>query len=243
MHFCMLLVLAVLQGQSCLVLGGEKVEAHSLRCIQNLVDHLDFIPSPFEVLQLSPAHVELQPVPPNKLRASSSPLLGGDHAQHLLVWVRPLLVHIVSLSRHFLEVTGSFVQQGVEPGILKDLPCLLLQKPYLFSNDCELASRGGSGELVGLLDDLGQLDQVELVLLAHLVRAHQLEASRGLFSWHQVHCVLKVWSLRIKHHQLCLLMAAIVNVSHLYLNVIELCLQEVELVKRSTVKGYSSITF
>ena len=101
------------------------------------------------------------------------------------------------------------MEQGVEPGILKDLPCLLLQKPYLemfgvisvpfphshkiylFSNDCELASRGGSGELVGLLDNLGQLDQVELVLLADLVGAHQLEASRGLLSWHQVHCVLQ----------------------------------------------------
>merc|ERR1719339_935116 len=77
MHFCVLLLpfpllLALLEGQSCLVLGGEEVEAHSLRCVQNLVDHLDFVSPPIAVLQLSPAHVKLQPVPSNILRAASS---------------------------------------------------------------------------------------------------------------------------------------------------------------------------
>merc|ERR1719239_471002 len=146
MHFCVLLLpflllLALLEGQSCLVLGGKEVETHSLRCVQNLVDHLDFISPPIAVLQLSPAHVKLQPVSSNIFRATGSPLLRRNHAQHLLIRIGPLLVHIVGLSRHFLEVAGSLMEQGVQPGILEHLPGLLLQKPHLFSDDCELAAR------------------------------------------------------------------------------------------------------
>ena len=68
---------------------------------------------------------------------------------------------------------------------------------YLLSNDCELAASGGPGELVGLLDHLGQLHQVELVLLANLVGADQLETTRGLLSWNQVYCVLQKFQMRI----------------------------------------------
>merc|ERR1712088_656466 len=210
-------LLALLKGKPGLVLGGQEVEAHSLGCVQDLVDHLDLVSPPIAVLELCPAHVKLKAVASNVLRTTGTPLLGGDHAQHLLVRVRPLLVHIICLARHFLEVAGSLVEESVQSCILKHFPCLLLQEPHLLSNDCELAASGGPGELVGLLDHLGQLHQVELVLLANLVGADQLETTRGLLSWHQVYCVLKVWSLGVEHHQLCLLVTTIVDVCHLFL--------------------------
>merc|ERR1712212_441006 len=117
---------------------------------------------------------------------------------------------------------------------------LLLQKPHLFSNDCQLAARCGPGELIGLLHNLGQLDQVELVLLPNLVRAHQLEATWGLLSWHQVHSVLEVWRLWVKHHQFSLLMTAVVDVSHSCLNMIALCAR-IELFQRSTANTFLGI--
>ena len=43
----------------------------------------------------------------------------------------------------------------------------------------------------------GKLHQVELVLLANLVGADQLETTRGLLSWHQVYCVLQKFQMRI----------------------------------------------
>merc|ERR1719400_2288988 len=85
---------------------------------------------------------------------------------------------------------------------------------HLLCDDCQLASRSGTRELVSLLNLSSELDQVELVLLAHLVCAHQLKASWRLLSWNQVDRVLEVWSLGVKHHQLCLLVAAVVDVCH-----------------------------
>ena len=71
-----------------------RISFPNLRCVQNLVDHLDFISPPVEVLQFSPAHVKLEPVASNILRATSSPLFRRNHAQHLLIGVGPLLVHL-----------------------------------------------------------------------------------------------------------------------------------------------------
>merc|ERR1719273_2200757 len=130
MHFCVLLLpgslFALLEGKPGLVLGGQEVEAHSLGCVQDLVDHLDLVSPPIAVLELCPAHVKLKAVASNVLWTPGTPLLGGDHAQHLLVRVRPLLVHIIGLARHFLEVAGSLVEESVQSCILKHLPCLLL---------------------------------------------------------------------------------------------------------------------
>merc|ERR1719400_255433 len=127
MHFRVLLLpgslLALLKGKPGLVLGGEEVEAHSLGCVQDLVDHLDLVSPPIAVLELCPAHVKLKAVASNVLRTPRTPLLGGDHAQHLLVGVRPLLVHIIGLARHFLEVAGSLMEERVQSCILKNLAC------------------------------------------------------------------------------------------------------------------------
>ena len=79
--------------------------------------------------------------------------------------------YVVCLPRDFLEVAGSLVEQGIEPRVLQHLLGLLLQKPhlrrrktddsstwakkrqsYLLCDDCQLASRSGTRELVSLLN-------------------------------------------------------------------------------------------
>ena len=79
--------------------------------------------------------------------------------------------YVICLSRNFLEVAGSLVEQSIEPRVLQHLLSLLLQKPhlrrtktddsspwaekrqsYLLCDDCQLAPRSGTRELVSLLN-------------------------------------------------------------------------------------------
>ena len=79
--------------------------------------------------------------------------------------------YVICLSRNFLEVAGSLVEQSIEPRVLQHLLSLLLQKPhlrrtktddsspwakkrrsYLLCDDCQLASCSGTRELVSLLN-------------------------------------------------------------------------------------------
>ena len=75
-----------------------------------------------------------------------------DHADELCVGVLPVLIHIICCPRDLLEITGSLVNEGIQPGVLQHLPGLVLQVLQLVSNDLQLAPRGGSGKLVGCLD-------------------------------------------------------------------------------------------
>ena len=78
--------------------------------------------------------------------------LWGDHADELCVGVLPVFIHIICCPGDLLEITGSLVNEGIQPGVLQHLPGLVLQELQLVSNDLQLTPSSGPGELVRCLD-------------------------------------------------------------------------------------------
>ena len=87
---------------------------------------------------------------------------------------------------------------------------------HLFSNNLKFAACSCSGELIRLLNLLGQLHQVMLGLLPAPVGVHQLVSVGTRVSLHQVNSGLKVGGLGVEHHQLGLLETSVILICHFY---------------------------
>ena len=97
------------------------------------------------------------------------------------------LVNIVLIRRGFLATVQNIWNLTLWPR-----PCLKYLKtsilgPSLFRNDGQLAARVGLGELVGLLDVGGQLDEVVGAPLPGAVGVDERHAIGRRLPFHEVH--------------------------------------------------------
>jgi len=140
-------------------------------CPQNFVDDFVVILSFGDFVVRCEGHVVFQLVCGNELGTVFAPLLWRYQA-HVVFAIVPL-VHVVYFSRDFLEVAGYVMELVVEAGFFQDGLGLLLQEPDLLGNDLQLASGGRSRELVGRLNLLGKLNQIELIRFTRSIWINQ----------------------------------------------------------------------